>query len=79
MKISEEAKKETLKKVCLKSLSCQKEVTAKIFRTAYKVAKSNQSFNNSEMETDLQEFNGVDMGRIPHSTDICISIINQIS
>jgi hypothetical protein len=43
MKILEEAKKETLKKACLKSLSCQKEVTANIFYTAYKVAKSNKS------------------------------------
>jgi hypothetical protein len=46
MKILEEAKKETLKKVCLKSLSRQKEVTAKMFLTAYKVAKSNQPFSN---------------------------------
>jgi hypothetical protein len=54
MKILEAAKKETLKKVRLKSLSRQKEVTAKILCTAYKVAKDNQSFNNFEMEIDLQ-------------------------
>jgi ribosomal protein L19E len=58
MKILEEAKKETLEKVCLKSLSRQKEVTAKVFHKAYKVAKSNQSFNNSEMDIELQELNG---------------------
>jgi hypothetical protein len=75
----EEAKKETPKKVCLKSLCCQKEVTAKIFRTACKIAKSNQSFNNFEMEIDLQELNGVDMGQILHSTNVCINIINHIS
>jgi hypothetical protein len=79
MDIMEESKKETLKKVSLKSLSRQKEVTAKILRTAYKVAKSNQSFNNFEMEIDLQELNGVDMGRILHSTNACINIINIIS
>jgi hypothetical protein len=62
----EEAKKETLKKVRLKSLCRQKEVTAKILRTAYKAAKSNQSFNNFEMEIDLQGLNGVDTGRILH-------------
>jgi hypothetical protein len=78
MKISEKAKKETQKKVCLKSLSCQKEVTASIFCTAYKVAKSNQSFNNFEMEIDLQELNGVDMGRILHSTNACINTVNHI-
>jgi hypothetical protein len=53
MKILEEAKKETLKNVRLKSLCRQKEATAKILRTAYKVAKSNQSFNNFEIEIDL--------------------------
>jgi hypothetical protein len=79
MKIFEEAKKEALKKVRLKSLCRQKEVTAKIFRTNYKVAKSNQSFNNFQMEIDLQELNGVDMGRILYSTNACINIINHIS
>jgi hypothetical protein len=53
MNVFEEAKKDTLKKVSLKSLSRQIEVTAKIRRTAYKVAKSNQSFNNFEMKIDL--------------------------
>jgi hypothetical protein len=76
VKILVEAKKETLKKVSLKSLCRQKEVTAKI--TAYKVAKSNQSFSNFEMEIDLQELNGVDMGRIIHSTNAFINIINHI-
>jgi hypothetical protein len=79
MKILEEEKKETLKKVCQKSVSRQKEVTAKIFLTAYKVAKRNQSFNNFEMEIDLQELNGVDMGRILHSTNACINITDHIS
>jgi hypothetical protein len=79
MKILEEAKKKTLKKVRLKSLCRHKEVTAKILRTAYKVAKSSQSFSNFEMEIDLQELNGVDMGRILNSTDACINIINHIS
>jgi hypothetical protein len=79
IKILEEAKKETLRKVRLKSLCRQKEATAKILRTAYKVAKSNQSFNNFEMETNLQELNGVDMERILHSVNACINIINHIS
>jgi hypothetical protein len=79
IKILEEAKKETLEKVCLKSLSSQEEVTAKIFLTAYKVAKSNQSFNNFEVEIEFQEHNGVDMERILHYTNACINIINHIS
>jgi hypothetical protein len=39
VKLAEEAKKEKLGNVCLISMSCLKDVSAKIFRTAYKVAK----------------------------------------
>jgi hypothetical protein len=39
VKLVEEVQKETLKKVCMKSLSHEKEITAKVFRTAYKVTK----------------------------------------
>lgn len=74
LKIVAEAEKEKLESVVLKSLTREKTVTAKIFRTAYKVAKANQSFNNFEMDIDLQELNGIDMGRILHSTNACINI-----
>ncbi|XP_065668012.1 E3 SUMO-protein ligase KIAA1586-like [Hydra vulgaris] len=77
LKMVEEAKKETLSNNILKSLTREKIVTANIFRTAYKVAKGNQSFNNFEMETDLQEINGVKMGRILHSTNACINNIGN--
>jgi hypothetical protein len=53
--------------------------TAKIFHTAYKVAKSIQSFNNFEMAIELQELNGVDMGRTLHSTNVCFNVINHIN
>jgi hypothetical protein len=39
VKITEVGKKETLETVCLQSLTREKEITNKIFRTAYKVAK----------------------------------------
>ncbi|XP_065675728.1 E3 SUMO-protein ligase KIAA1586-like [Hydra vulgaris] len=76
--MAEEAKKETLSNNILKSLTCEKIITANIFRTAYKIAKGNHSFNNFEMEIDLQEINGVEMGRTLHSTNACIHIINHI-
>lgn len=79
LKILEESQKETLDKVCLKAISKEKEVTARIFRTAYKVAKQNQSFNSFESEIDLQELNGLNMGRILHSNNACVNIINHIS
>jgi hypothetical protein len=33
---------------------------------------------NFETEIDLQEPNGIDMGRILHSTNACINIVNHI-
>jgi hypothetical protein len=75
-KLVEEAQKEMLEKVCMKSLSCEKEITAKVFRTAYKVAK-NQSFNNFEDEIKVQELDGIDMGHILHSTNACSNNVNH--
>jgi hypothetical protein len=58
--------------------SREKVITENIFRTAYKVAKENHSFNNFESETDLQKLDAIDMGRILHSTNACINIVNHI-
>jgi len=73
-----EADKAALETVVLKAQSQEAAVTAKIFHTAYKVAKENQSFHNFESEVDVQELNGVDMGCILHSTNACINIVNHI-
>lgn len=78
-KIKSKAKNETLEKVFLNTLSHNKDVTGKVFRTAYKVAKKNQSFNNFEDEINLQELNGLDMGYILHSANACINIVSHIA
>jgi hypothetical protein len=57
-------------------MSRQEDVSVKISRTVYKVAKMNQSFNNFEDEINFQELNGVDMGCILHST---IAYINELT
>jgi hypothetical protein len=43
--------------------------TAKIFCTAYKVAKGDQCFHDFQSETDIQELKGIDMGCILQSTN----------
>jgi hypothetical protein len=63
----------------VKTLAREKEITSKIFWTAYKVAKENQSFHKFEAEIDSQELNGIDMGRILHSANACTNIVNHIS
>jgi DNA-directed RNA polymerase subunit L len=54
LKLLAEDEKETLPNVLVKTLAREKEITSEIFRTAYKVAKENQSFHNFEAEIDLQ-------------------------
>ncbi|KAG8319222.1 hypothetical protein J6590_096418 [Homalodisca vitripennis] len=77
--ILSEAKDGELEKNILKQRSQKKGVTEKIFRTAYKVVKENQSFNDFETEIDLQELNGINMGRILHSNKACANIALHIS
>ena len=79
LEIVAESEKKKLENAFLMSLSNEKEITLKIFRTAYKVAKENQSFHHFETEIDLQELNGVKLGRILHSTNACINIVNHTS
>ncbi|KAJ8871537.1 hypothetical protein PR048_027860 [Dryococelus australis] len=55
----------------------EKELTNKMLHTAYTVAKKNWPFYNFEDEINLQELNGIDMGRILHSTNACINIVNH--
>lgn len=74
-----ESKDGKLEKTILRQNSHEKEITGKIFRTAYKVVKENQSFNNFETEVDLQELNGINMGRILHSDKACAKIALHIS
>jgi hypothetical protein len=78
LKLIAEAEKETLPYFLVKTLAREKEITSKIFRTAYKVAKENHFFHNFEAEIDLQEINGIDMGRVSHSANACKNIVNHI-
>jgi hypothetical protein len=71
--------KEILPNVLVKTLVHEKEITSKIFRTVYKVAKENQSFHYFEAKIDLQELSGLDMGRILHSANAqALSIISAL-
>ncbi|KAF5281765.1 hypothetical protein FQR65_LT14560 [Abscondita terminalis] len=79
IQITEESSKEVLENVVYKVVKKEEETTERIFRTAYKVAKKNQAFNDFEAEIDVQKLNGLDMGRILHSRNACANIVNYIS
>ena len=75
---------ETAKKDVLLNLNAQSELavfqsTARVFRTAYYVAKNNKPFTDFESLIDLQEGNSLDMGRVLHSKTVAIDIIDHVS
>ena len=44
-----------------------------------KFQKKSQAFNDFESEVDLQELNGINMGRILHSVNACTNTVNHIA
>jgi hypothetical protein len=76
VKITGEGKKETLETVCLQSLTREKEIPIKYFVLHIRWQKL--SVFVILKQVDLQELNGIDMGRILHSTNACINIVNHI-
>ncbi|XP_074872882.1 E3 SUMO-protein ligase KIAA1586-like [Carettochelys insculpta] len=53
--------------------------TARVFRTAYYVAKMNRPFTDHKSLIDLQKVNGVEMGQLLQSRTVCRDIIQHIS
>lgn len=45
--------------------------TEKVFRTVYKIVKTQRSFVDLPNEIDLQVLNGINMGNILHSDKMC--------
>lgn len=51
----------------------------KIFRTAYYVAKSDRPYSDHTSLLELQELNGVSVGRLLHSNVSCVNITEHIA
>uniref|UniRef100_A0A672GNY5 Uncharacterized protein n=1 Tax=Salarias fasciatus TaxID=181472 RepID=A0A672GNY5_SALFA len=79
IKILETAKKDTLLNMNARSQAAAFEVTCKVFRTAYYVAKYDKPFTDFEKMVDLQKANSVDLGRVLHSKTTCVDIVEHIS
>jgi hypothetical protein len=71
----EEADKEPLENLCLKSLSCEK-LTTIIICTPRKIYFF--FLHNFEFEIDAQELNGIGIDRILDASNSCISCLNDI-
>ncbi len=53
--------------------------TCKVFRTAYYLAKNDRPYTDHADLIELQELNGIDLGRILHSNVTCSDIVDHIS
>ena len=75
---------ETAKKDVLLNLNAQSEqtafqYTARVFRTAYYVAKNSKPFTDFEKLISLQQASSIDMGRVLHSKTVAFDLIEHIS
>jgi hypothetical protein len=55
------------------------ETTIRVFRTMYTIAKQNRPFTDLPVVIELQELNGLNMGRVLHSNFSCANIVDHIS
>jgi hypothetical protein len=55
------------------------DTTCRIFRTPYQIAKLNRPTTDLAALTDLQELNGLAMGRILQSNHACTDICDHIA
>jgi hypothetical protein len=73
------AKKKSLETGINKINKDRFEGTERIFRTAYKGAKMNRPFTDLPVNVEVQELNGLDMGKVLQSKFSCTNIIDHIA
>ncbi|KAJ3582095.1 hypothetical protein NHX12_015889 [Muraenolepis orangiensis] len=79
VKILQTANKDILLNMNASSQESVFKSTAKVFMTAYYVAKNNKPFTDFESLIDLQHANSADLGRVLHSKTVCVDIIENVS
>jgi hypothetical protein len=72
-------KKKPIENIIEENFSLTQEVTSRVFRTAYHIAKHNRPFTDHPKLIDLQTLNGIDMGRTLHSNVTCSEIMSHIA
>ncbi|KAL1481340.1 hypothetical protein MTO96_034542 [Rhipicephalus appendiculatus] len=78
LELEKTAKKRKLEEAFMEQHSEHQEVTKKVFRIAYKQAKSCRPFSDFGDEIDVEIANGATLGRILHTNVSCASIIDHI-
>jgi hypothetical protein len=75
IRVNQKAAMNTLQQTVIENQKVHIDTTARVFCTVYHIAKQNLPFVDHPELVNLQQLNGVDMGRVLHSnvvaTDIC--------
>lgn len=79
IKLLQDRQQDALKSVLAGQMQQQHAETCSIFRTAYYIAQSDRPYTDHPDLIELQELNGVDLGRVLHSNVICTDIVDHIS
>ena len=76
--IAELSKKDILEESNKKNCELQHLTTSRVFRTTYKIAKRERPFTDLPGDIELQQMNGLDLGRVLHSDRSCADIVSHI-
>jgi len=79
LKVMSKANSDTLKKTIVEQQRSHVSCTTKVFRTIYYIAKHNRPYLDHTHLVQLQELNGIDMGRMLHSNVVAADICEHIS
>lgn len=77
--ILKSASRETFEKKVQAMHASDYESTSRVFRTAYKIAKHSRPLADLPVDLSLQQLNGVNVGRVLHSSKTCGVIIDHIA
>ena len=74
-----EKRSENLKAAVLHQHTEQYESTCNAFRMAYYIAQQDRPYTDHPQLLELQQLNGLDVGRVLHSNVVCADIVDHIA
>lgn len=79
VELHKQSKEKQIEKSFENALKSKFSTTEKVFRTVYKIVKTQRPFVDLPNEIDLQVLNGINMGNILHSDKTCADIALYIA
>jgi hypothetical protein len=72
------AETKLLESAVYESLKKDETKTARVFRSVYNIFKEGRPYTDMAHDTELQELNGLDLGRVLHSRKSCTDIAHHV-